>query len=470
MNRILELQDQISEIREKIAGALENRSVILEKLNALKTRAEEADSEEMISSVETEIDAVQTEKETNDSEHQTLSAKLKELERDLSSEMEAQDIDADESGTAPIENRAAEILRRKTCIMRDRYFGLTLREFTEAIAEDESQAFLSRARAAMLEKRAITGAEAVIPVRLLPLIKEVAYRESKLYDAVTVRRINGPTKQPVEIGGQEGFWVDACADLKELTLSFGAALMQPSKVGGFVVLCKALAEASDIDLAAEIIEAIGSAIAKAIDKAIVAGNNNSMPLGIATRLVQTAAPADADSENPFGWTDLHTSNVIQGRGADNAITFDDILDTAAQIDTKYTDGELTWVMSQKTYGNLLKEIVKYFANDGVAAYSSELQARRMPVVSGRIVILPSDIIADGHILAGAFKGYVLGEDATVEFDSSDQVYWLSSQTAFKGEGRFDGVVAYAPAFVILSNGTSWSVSFAGVTSPVVIEA
>ena len=51
-----------------------------------------------------------------------------------------------------------------------------------------------------------------------------------------------------------------CANLNELDLSFYEAEVDGYKVGGFIPVCNANLEDSDLNLAAEIISAIGQAI------------------------------------------------------------------------------------------------------------------------------------------------------------------------------------------------------------------
>ena len=107
----------------------------------------------------------------------------------------------------------------------------------------------------------------------------------------------------------EGIWTEQCASLNELDLGFNDVEVDGFKVGGFFKICNAILEDNDVNLAGEFINALGIAIGKAIDKAIVYGTGIKMPVGFVTRLAQETKP-DNYSLTGREWKDLHTSNVI----------------------------------------------------------------------------------------------------------------------------------------------------------------
>ena len=140
--------------------------------------------------------------------------------------------------------------------------------------------YLSEVRAAIREKRAITNAGLTIPEVMLELIRHEIAQASKLLPFVRVRSVGGKARQNVSGAIPEGVWTEMCANINELTIAFNQVEVDGYKVGGYIAICNAVLEDSDYDLAAEIISAIGGAIAKALDKAILFGTGTKMPIGM----------------------------------------------------------------------------------------------------------------------------------------------------------------------------------------------
>lgn len=82
-------------------------------------------------------------------------------------------------------------------------------------------------------------------------------------------------------------------DLKTLEFRISEIETDGYKVGGFIVIDNYILKDSDIALGEEIMYMLGQSIGYALDKAIVfgLGPNSKMPVGIMTRLAQTAQPA-----------------------------------------------------------------------------------------------------------------------------------------------------------------------------------
>ena len=81
-----------------------------------------------------------------------------------------------------------------------------------------------------------------------------------------------------------------CASINELELGFYGDEMDGYKEAGYIAICRAVLEDSEVDLVTEIITALGKALGIALDKAIIYGTGVKMPLGIVTRLAQTTKP------------------------------------------------------------------------------------------------------------------------------------------------------------------------------------
>jgi len=221
------------------------------------------------------------------------------------------------------------------------------------------------------------------------------------------------------------------------------------KVGGYFAVCNANIEDSDIDLASELLTAIGQAIGLALDKAILYGTGTRMPLGVMTRLVQTSAPADYPA-TARAWADLHTSNVKSiAAGTEDADLIKELVLASGAAKSKYSRGEKVWVMNEATYTTLIANALTINAAGGIVAGING----EMPVVGGIIEVL--DFIPDNVIIGGYFDLYLLAERAGTRFATSEHVRFIQDQTVLKGTARYDGQPAIAEGFVAIGlNGTT----------------
>lgn len=315
------------------------------------------------------------------------------------------------------------------------------------VTRDDVKNYLGEVRAAIKEKRAITNVGLTIPTVMLGLLRENIENYSKLYRHVSVRQIRGEGRQLIMGTVPEAIWTDCCANLNELTLGFNDLEMDCYKVGGYFAVCNANIEDSDIDLAGELLTALGQAIGLALDKAILYGRNASgtqkMPQGIVSRLVQTAAPSGYPA-TARTWVDLHTTNVKTiAASVTGAALVSAIVEAFGAAKGKYSRGEKVWVMNETTYTALMAATIATTADGRIVAGVSDV----MPVVGGIIEVL--NFIPDNVIIAGYFDLYTLAERAGEKFAQSEHVRFLQDQTVFKGTARYDGAPAIAEGFVAI---------------------
>ena len=256
-------------------------------------------------------------------------------------------------------------------------------------------------------------------------------------------------------------WTDCCANLNELSLTFYDLELDCWKVGGYFSVCNANLEDSDLNLASELLTAIGKAIGLALDKAILYGPGTRMPKGVVARLAETVQPADYPA-TARPWVDLHTTNILSipanTKGADliAALTLD-----FGAAKGKYSKGRKVWVMNEATYTQIVAACVSVDAAGAIVSGVNGV----MPVVGGVIEVL--DFIPDNVIIAGYFDCYVLAERAGTKFATSEHVRFLNDQTVFKGTARYDGQPAIAEAFVAIGiNGVTpdATMDFAPITA------
>ena len=403
------------------------------------TTAEERDAlDELVSAFETEKAAHAEEKEK-------LERVVGDLENDLAAEEAAQN-------TEPPAAAATEERKEKTT-MSKRYqmFDKMSAQDREAFVNREDvHNYLVEVRSAIKEKRAITNVGLTIPEVMLGMLRENIENYSKLYRHVNVRPVRGEGRMVIMGSVPEAIWTECCANLNELTIGFNDAEVDCYKVAGYFAVCNANLEDSDLNLAGELLTAIGQAIGLALDKAILYGRNGEttqkMPQGIVSRLVQTAQPSGYPA-TARPWVDLHTTNVVALGTAQAPLTgaalFKAFILAAGAAKGKYARGEKVWVMNETTYTKLMAEMMTINANGAIVTGIGGT----MPIVGGTIEVLnflPNDVIIGGY-----FDLYLLAERRGQQFATSEHVRFLQDQTVMKGTARYDGAPIIAEAFVAI---------------------
>lgn len=445
----------------------------LEKLRASMKDMEKREQELIISideaTTETDLDTIEEAKNTLIEEKEKLQESvdviddtIRKLEEELKAEEEAQNTEPP-ANPAPAGGDNNERSKKPMNINTREAVGFTLRDrLASIVTRDDVKAYLGEVRTAIKEKRALTNVGLTIPEVMLGLIRENIERYSKLYRHVTVRNIRGTGRQLIMGTVPEAIWTDCCANLNELTLGFNDLEMDCYKVGGFFAVCNANLEDSDLDLAAELMTALGQAIGLALDKAILYGRNaattQKMPQGIVSRLAQTEQPTGYPA-TARPWQDLHTTNIISiAAGTTGAALISAIVTASGAAKGKYARGEKVWVMNETTYTALMAATVSVDAAGRIVTGVADV----MPVVGGIIEVL--SFIPDNVIIGGYFDLYILAERAGQQFASSEHVRFLQDQTVFKGTARYDGAPAIAEGFVAVGiNGVTPDATMAFAT-------
>ena len=452
--------------RSKALEALTAKDADFAKRESELTKAiDEAEADEELNAVNEEIDALNSEKTQHEADKKALEDEIASLKEDLAKEEEEQDTTP---VAAPVEQPKAE--ERKVHIeMNKRNFFANMDEQTRSaiFAQDDVKAWLNEYRSAMKEKRAITNVGLTIPTVLLGVLRENIEGYSKLLKHVNLRRVNGEGRMLVVGNVPEAIWTECCANLNELSLTFNDVSVDCYKIAGFYAVCVANYDDSDIDLANEILSALGQAIGLGVDKAILYGGNSytvgtgteavsvtntKMPLGIVTRLAQTTQPATY-SATERAWKDLHTTNiqVISAANTTGIKLFQNIVTILGDVSAKYARNGLTWVMNQKTFTKLQVEAMSINASGAIVSG----MGNTMPIVGGAVEIL--DFMPDNVMVVGYFEDYLMAERAGAKFASSEHVRFLNDQIVFKGTARYDGKPVIAEAFAAIGiNNTSVS--------------
>ena len=429
--------------KRSLLQALETRRSALQaresELEAAIGDVSEETTQEERDALDEEVAAFETDRAALDQEQTDLEGEIAALENDLAAEEAAQDTTPPAPAAPAAENNERKDLRPMNT--RSKIFRkMTAQERDAMFARQDVKDWLQENRSAIREKRALQNVGLTIPTVMLGVLRENIEEFSKLYKHVNVRPVAGDGRMIVMGTFPEAVWTDCCANLNELDLGFSDVEVNCWKVGGFIAVCNANLEDSDIDLAAEILTALGQAIGRALDKAILYGTGSRMPLGIVPRLAQTSAPADYPA-TARAWADLHTSNIksISATGTD---LFKALVVNFGAAKGKYSRGEIVHVMNETTYTYLMGQAMSVNAAGGIVTAVDGT----MPVIGGIIEVL--DFVPDYQVISGYFDLYLLAERAGQKFASSEHVKFLADQTVFKGTARYDGLPVIAEGFVL----------------------
>ena len=461
-------------LARQIAGLEQQRTDLMTEITSVSARrtawqAREAAAEAAFGEInentpqeerdafDAEAAAIEAEDNEISADEERTSARLAEIDAEITEKRNALEEIKNRSTPAPASHAAAQN-GGNTQMENREFFGMSPERRDAFFAREDVKGWLANVRAigrTVGQTRAVSGQELLIPEVVLPLIRDSVNKNSKLMKHVNVQRVGGTARQIIMGDIPEAVWTEMCKKLNELKLDFSAAEVDGYKVGGYIAVCNAVLDDSDINLATVIIDALGQAIGYAVDKAIVYGKGTKMPMGFVTRLAQTEAPADAPA-NAREWKDLSTSNIQTVPEATGSKLFAAIVKAASAAKAKNGNGKF-WVMNEATYGSLMAELIT-FNSAGAIVSGMNMQ---MPVVGGQIEIL--DFMPDNNIGFGYGSKYLLAERAGTAIESSEHVRFIEDQTVFKGTARMDGMPVIEEAFVLMGiHGTAptTSINFA----------
>lgn len=448
-------------LRRSIDSKNELMKQLMEKDESFRTREKEleaaimeAATDDDRAAVDQEVEKFEAEKSAHEDEKQRLAQEIEGLEADL--EKLEEETPAPAASSNPPKERKDSMnlkdIKIRSLPMQVRVFdALTHEQRSAIVARDDVKEFLSRLRSMKGQTRDVSGAELTIPIVFLDLIAENMFRYSKLLNRVRVRNVNGQARQTIAGTVPEAVWTEMCGAINELTFVFNQVTVDGYKVAGFVPVCNSVLEDSDVGLAGWIVEMLSESVGLAMDKAIIYGKGaaSKMPLGIVTRLAQSAQPENYPANAP-AWVDLHTSNILKVDSSQDAVTFWAALAVAAgNTYTKYARGTQFWAMNSKTLAILKSKLITFAA-------SGELLARFngvMPIIDGDVDVL--EFMPDGDIVGGYGDLYLLALRSGMTIESSREVQFLQDNTVFKGKQRADGQPVIPGAFVAINiNNTS----------------
>ena len=453
--KILMLRSKMDRLNKELEALREKDAEFAAREAELEQAVNEAATEEEEKVVADNVEQFETEKQAHDERKSALEQEINEIEGQIK-EIEANAPTRGNNTTTNPESKHNErgetnkmnIANIRSLPKSQRVFDALSGEQRQAILADNTmKEFLSNLRSMKGQQRAVSGAELTIPVVMLDLIAENMYRYSKLLNRVRVRNVRGEARQTIAGTVPEAVWTEMCGAINELSFVFNQITLDGYKVAGFVPVCNSILEDNDVNLAGWIVEMLSEAVGLAMDKAILYGKGaaSKMPLGIVTRLAQTAQPSDYPANAP-AWENLSTSNIIKidGTTSTGAEFWAKLMEAIGNTYTRYSRGEMFWAMNSKTYAKLRSKLITFTATGDVVAnlYGT------LPVITGNVDVL--EFIPDGDIIGGYGDLYLLALRSGMTIESSREVQFIQDNTVFKGKQRADGMPVIPGAFVAIN--------------------
>lgn len=446
------LSRKIEQKKEELRSLMEKDSAFQTRETELEQAIAEAATEEEQKAVEEEVNTFDSEKTAHEEAKDALKNEISGLEEELA----AYEVDPPAPERHDNKEKKVRTSRMKVDVnirslpMSKRAFDALGMEMRESIIQrDDVKTFLANLRSMKGVNRAVQGGDLEIPIVFLELISENVYRYSKLLNRVRVRSVPGEARQTIAGTVPEAIWTEMCGAINELSFQFNQITLDGFKVAGFIPVCNSLLEdtVSNLDLAGTIVEMLSEAIGYAIDKAILygKGSTSNMPLGIVTRLAQTAKPAGYPANAP-AWQKLSDTNIqkIDGTTLTGVQFWSQLMMATANTFTRYNRGEMFWAMNSKTYATLRSKLITFTASGDIvsALYGA------LPIITGAVDVL--EFIPDGDIIGGYGDLYLWVDRAAMQIESDSSVQFIQDNTVFRGKARADGAPIIPGAFVAIN--------------------
>ncbi|MBH0174718.1 phage major capsid protein [Fictibacillus sp. 23RED33] len=457
----LMLGKKIEQRKSTLADLMIKEEGFATRSKELENALSEAKTDEEINTVEESITTLENEQKDVDEKKSTLESEIEDLEKELE--------DLNTKAPSNTENRSANQQQSQTRseavvgmkVNKGFFKGMERSAAMEMVKREEVKTFLTNIRersfkTESMQMRAVEGGNLGIPDVILGLIRDNLHRYSKLISKVNLKPLGGTSRMNIVGDIPEAVWTEACASLNELDLKFYQLQMDGYKVGGYIPVCNAQLEDSDFNLGSEVFDALGQAIGLAVDKAILYGTGVKMPVGIVTRLAETAKPSYWGN-NERTWANLSSSNVGQVTGDTPAELFANLIRKSGNAKANYGNGSKFWAMNETTFTELQAQLVTFNAAGAIVASVNN----SMPIIGGDIEILP--FMKDGDIVGGYGSHYILAERAGSTFAVSEHVQFIQDNTVYKGTARYDGRPISGNGFVamnIMGAAPATSVTFA----------
>lgn len=460
--KVLLLRSRLAPLQTELQTLETTRDGFAAREAELEHDIAEAQTDEERSVVEAAVNAFEQERSANAADITRVQERINEINEEIRSLEAAQTPPAaDPPAAEPTGTTNTERSNYSMPINNPerRWFGLTYQERDALLTRDSTKEFLQRVRQLRAQQNSVTGAALGIPTEFMQILRDLTYQNSKLWPYVHSEAIRGKARQNVAGTGCEAVWSEMLANINEIVMDFTQLEMDGYMLAGYIAISNAVLEDdSDLQLLTSILNAMGEANARGLDKAIVYGTGKKMPVGFITRLAASAQPEWWNNDQG-DFKDLHSSHILKLDidSTSGAAFFGTLIEALGIADPKYSDGRVFWVMNRKTHIRLMS---KALAFDSAAAITAGIN-NTFPIVGGDIIEL--DFMADNDIAGGFGSLMRMSEREGASIASSDIPFFLRNMTVYRSIGRYDGKPARGEAFVLVNfhNTTpTTSISFA----------
>lgn len=446
--RVLMLNSEIEALRAQLTPLEQVRDGFAAREEQLRQAISEAATDEERGVVSTAIETFEQERSTNAAEISRIQGEITQREEQIRS-LEAAQTPPPASNSVPNSGTGNTNHERGNVEMSNperRWFGLTYQQRDELLARDSTKEFLQRFRQLRAQQNSATGAELGIPTEFMQILRDLTYQNSKLWKYVHSESLRGNARQNIVGTASDAVWTETVANINEIVLDFTQLEVDGYMLAGYMAISNAvLADDSDLQLLTSILNAMGEANARALDKSIAYGTGVKMPVGFITRLAASAKPSWWGKDQG-DFIALNTSHILKLDidSTSGAAFFGSLIEALGIADPKYSDGRAFWIMNRKTHIRLM---AKALAFDAAAALAAGIN-NTFPIIGGDIVEL--EFMADNDIAGGFGDMMRMVEREGATIASSDIPLFLRNMTVYRSIGRYDGKPARGESFVLVN--------------------
>ena len=446
--RVLMLNSEIAALRSQLTPLEQTRDGFAAREEQLRQAISEAATDEERGVVSTAIETFEQERSTNAAEISRIQGEIEQREEQIRS-LEAAQTPPPASNSVPNSGTGNTNHERGNVEMSNperRWFGLTYQQRDELLARDSTKEFLQRFRQLRAQQNSATGAELGIPTEFMQILRDLTYQNSKLWKYVHSESLRGNARQNIVGTASDAVWTETVANINEIVLDFTQLEVDGYMLAGYMAISNAvLADDSDLQLLTSILNAMGEANARALDKSIAYGTGVKMPVGFITRLAASAKPSWWGKDQG-DFIALNTSHILKLDidSTSGAAFFGSLIEALGIADPKYSDGRAFWIMNRKTHIRLM---AKALAFDAAAALAAGIN-NTFPIIGGDIVEL--EFMADNDIAGGFGDMMRMVEREGATIASSDIPLVLRNMTVYRSIGRYDGKPARGESFVLVN--------------------
>ncbi len=446
--RVLMLNSEIAALRSQLTSLEQTRDGFAAREEQLRQAISEAATDEERGVVSTAIETFEQERSTNAAEISRIQGEITQREEQIRS-LEAAQTPPPASNSVPNSGTGNTNHERGNVEMSNperRWFGLTYQQRDELLARDSTKEFLQRFRQLRAQQNSATGAELGIPTEFMQILRDLTYQNSKLWKYVHSESLRGNARQNIVGTASDAVWTETVANINEIVLDFTQLEVDGYMLAGYMAISNAvLADDSDLQLLTSILNAMGEANARALDKSIAYGTGVKMPVGFITRLAASAKPSWWGKDQG-DFIALNTSHILKLDidSTSGAAFFGSLIEALGIADPKYSDGRAFWIMNRKTHIRLM---AKALAFDAAAALAAGIN-NTFPIIGGDIVEL--EFMADNDIAGGFGDMMRMVEREGATIASSDIPLFLRNMTVYRSIGRYDGKPARGESFVLVN--------------------